>query len=99
MVMSQDMKKWKIEEKPPASECPREFCFLWDTSEEACGSPFGLCRRLDAGHGERDFYEPHEPNLERAGLPWFYFIPDGEKLVAELRDEYERESQKLWGVS
>ena len=97
--MSQEIQKRKVEEKPSALECPREICFLWDASEEACGCPFGLCTRLDAAHGERDFYEPHEPNLELAGLPWFYFIPDGEKLVDELRDEYERASQKQWGVS
>ncbi len=97
MKMAKDAKKWKVEEKPPALECPREFCFLWDNSEEACGCPFGLCKRLDAENGERDFYEPHEPNLERAGLPWFYFIADVEKVVAELREKYNRESQKLWG--
>ena len=92
-----DTREWKAEVKPPAFECPRKFCFLWDTSAGACGCPFGLCKRLDVIHGEHDFYEPHEPNLERASLPWFYFIPDGEKLVDEFRAEYEREAKRLWG--
>lgn len=83
--------------KPPALKCPREFCFLWDTSAAACGCPFGLCARLGGERGGRDFYEPHEPNLERADLPWFYFIPDADNLVDEAKEEYERGAKRLWG--
>lgn len=96
MKMKKGARNWKIEEKPPALECPREFCFLWDDSEDKYGCPFGLCKRLEADYGERDFYEPHEPNLEQADLPWFYFIPEVENLEAEWREEYKRKSKNLW---
>ena len=92
-----DARVWKAEMKPAALECPREFCFLWDTSAASCGCPFGLCTRLDSERGKHDFYEPHEPNLARAGLPWFYFIPDADKLANESKEEYEREAKRLWG--
>ncbi len=92
------MKKWNPYTKPPADECPEEFCFNWapkgskvalgiypsvaeslkalvPVSEGTCVWSFGLCRRLYPHPGLCDHYEPHEPKLERHGLPWFYFSP------------------------
>ncbi|MDY7226827.1 hypothetical protein [Hyalangium rubrum] len=43
-------------------------------SEDQCGCSFGVCTRLDALKGDRDWYEPNEPELERAGLPWSFFM-------------------------
>ncbi len=63
----------------------------------ACGCTSGRCSRIDP-QSTQDCYEPHEPCLEAAGLPWFFFIPDADKLVEELRDDYIAESQALWGV-
>ncbi len=57
-----------------------------------------MCVRLDPIHGTGDYYEPHEPNLEQQGLPWFYFIPNAHMLVDDLKETYQRESQDLWGV-
>jgi hypothetical protein len=62
-----------------------------------CGSPFGICTRYDAEQGDYDWYEPHEPNLDEAGLPWFYFIANPDKLVPEWRRKYIEETEPLWG--
>ena len=61
-----------------------------------CACSFGLCTRKDPVNGDHDWYEPHEPRLRDAGLPWFYFIPGPGKLVPERRAEYEREAGRLW---
>jgi|GEM_PF-1714413 len=66
-------------------------------SEAGCGCSFGRCLRLDFEPGDKDWYEPHEPALERAGLPWFYFIPAPHMLVEELQPTYIDESERLWG--
>jgi hypothetical protein len=42
--------------------------------DNQCGCSFGICRRLDPGSSNKDWYEPNEVRLEEAGLPWFYFI-------------------------
>lgn len=107
--------------KPPANECPEEFCFDWAPAgsrvalgvypnareglrhvipvrEGTCVCPFGLCKRLYFHSGLIDWYEPHEPALEQHGPPWFYFIPGPHKVVHERREEYIRESRRLWGV-
>jgi hypothetical protein len=39
-----------------------------DASQCACS--FGVCTRLDPIQGDHDWYEPHEPRLAQAGLPW-----------------------------
>lgn len=114
------MKRWNQYEKPPADECPEEFCVHWapagslvalgmyPNAREAlkhlvpvrqgmCVCSFGLCKRLHHHPSLQDWYEPSEPTLEHHGLPWFYFIPGPHKLVEELREEYIRESQRLWG--
>lgn len=62
-----------------------------------CGCTFGLCTRLDPAAGDQDWYEPNELTLGRDGLPWFYFIPPVDELVAELHERYLLESRELWG--
>lgn len=57
----------------------------------------GGCSRNCEQVGERDSYEACEPELESAGLPWFYFVPAVTSLKAEFRERYIRESRKLWG--
>jgi hypothetical protein len=64
--------------------------------EGGCACPFGPCKRLDPATGDADFYEPHTPNLERAGLPRFYFVTL-ESLRPEFHEQFLRESEELWG--
>jgi hypothetical protein len=61
-----------------------------------CACQFGRCVRLDPSTGDADFYEPHEPKLEQAGLPWFYFTTL-KNLRSELHEQFLRESAELWG--
>ena len=89
---------WDLNTKPPENICPERFCFLWSTNSYKCRRTFGLCKREDPAKGGSDLYEPCEPELEKFGLPWFYFIPSEEELVEDRREEYRRESKKLWGV-
>ena len=95
------MTNWNPREKPDAAQCPQCFCFFWGASEPRaaprCLCSHGVCTRLDHARGDHDWYEPHESELEEAGLPWFYFVPSPEILVGELRDDYIAESQVLWG--
>jgi hypothetical protein len=63
--------------------------------EGGCGSFAGTCTRQDAENGVADMYEPHEPNLKKAGLPWFYFT-DRESLADERRDQFDKESAEWW---
>ncbi len=70
---------------------------LVPVSEGMCIWSFGLCRRLYPHPSLRDYYEPDEPELERHGLPWFYFIRSQDRVAAERREEYIRESKRLWG--
>ena len=67
-----------------------------ELEQGGCSCTFGVCTRLDPLAGDRDWYEPCEPALERDGLPWFYFIPSIDQLVPELHERYLRESQALW---
>lgn len=67
------------------------------TADGHCGCSFGLCTRLGAPGADADWYEPDEPALERAGLPWFFFIPSAARLPADRQEEYVRESARLWG--
>jgi hypothetical protein len=92
------MKKWNVNKKPPEDICPEEYCFFWCGDENKCRETFGVCRRSGPNSSNNDWYEPCEPELEKQGLPWFYFIPCSDKLVDELREEYNRESKKLWKV-
>jgi hypothetical protein len=66
-------------------------------TESHCGCAFGLCTRLDPVHGDHDWYEPDEPHLSEARLPWFYFITGPENVADEERNEYIRAAFELWG--
>ncbi|TYP79851.1 hypothetical protein [Paenibacillus methanolicus] len=47
-----------------------------------CGSPFGICSRIDGSDGNRDWYEPCEPLLQRWGVKDDHFMKrevDGEQ--------------------
>ena len=70
-----------------------------------CACPYGRCSRLPAGtpavetdatskYG--DMYESHVVELERDGLPWFYFCTLG-SLRPEFHDQFRQESEQLWG--
>ncbi|MDR0248708.1 MAG: hypothetical protein LBI44_03480 [Oscillospiraceae bacterium] len=91
--------EWDINKKPSASICPKAFCFLWSEEGRGCDEAFGECRRATAKHADADYYEPCEPELEKHGLPWFYFIAGANELTGERRGEYLRETEKLWGIS
>ncbi len=105
---------WKAEQKPNPHICPQAFCFFWceadavvaDVTGEAqrvihphCGCQFGRCLRLYPLEGNHDWYEPHEPALAHAGLPWFYFIPAPVAVNEDLRSTYSAESEALWGTN
>lgn len=66
-------------------------------NEGQCGCSFGVCRRVDSAPANRDWYEPHEPNLEMAELSWFFFIPAPDNLYGQVRRRYICESEQLWG--
>ena len=57
-------------------------------SESFCGCSFGICLRNELKKGTIDWYEPHESNLEKFRLPWFYFIDDLEKLSPTDKEKY-----------
>lgn len=65
--------------------------------QTGCGYTLGRCARLDGLSGGGDAYEPHEPCLAHHGLPWFFFIPRPENLLLDVREQYIRESEGLWG--
>ncbi len=64
-----------------------------------CLCEFGAFTRNDAEKGTNDFYESDGPDLELAGLPWFYFITSPSNVTArnELRDKYVLDSETFWG--
>jgi hypothetical protein len=66
-------------------------------SEGGCACSFGRCIRLDQANGQADFYVSHDWNLDRAGLPWFYFTTL-ENLRPEFHEQFLRESEQLWGL-
>jgi hypothetical protein len=66
-----------MKEKQSKVECPKEFCFFWNNG---CRCSFGLCKRLDEINGDHDWYEPNEPALEKARLPWHHFVVNEEDL-------------------
>lgn len=41
---------------------------------DQCGCTFGRCQRWSKNTDDNDWYEPHEPNLERAGLGHDHFL-------------------------
>ncbi|MBN9117755.1 MAG: hypothetical protein J0I06_01050 [Planctomycetes bacterium] len=64
--------------------------------EGGCGCGFGVCRRARPGEAATDWYEPHEPRLEAAGLPWFYFTTLA-ALRADFHQKFVQEATQLWG--
>ena len=102
-----------IKQKPDPAVCPCQFCFFWSaangkqrgrsveerlyTTEGKCWCDFGICIRLNPEEGDRDWYSTDNPDLEEAGLPWFYFIPSPDSLVPHARDKYIADSEALWG--
>lgn len=90
------MCKWDKFKKPPENICPQKFCFIWSEDVNKCRATFGLCKRLAPDKCNKDWYDPCEPELEKNGLPWFYFIPNADKLVDKLKEEYIRQSNELW---
>ena len=90
--------------KPGAAFAPRHYSSVDAAQTSAttveqgqCGCSFGTCVRSDPAVGNQDWYEPHEPNLATAGLPWFLFIPDPYGLAGKTRRQYIVESEQLWG--
>ena len=61
-----------------------------------CGCTFGVCRLADPVAGTEDWYEPHEPRLERDGLPWFYFSTY-QNLSPEFHERFLQEAVLIWG--
>jgi hypothetical protein len=73
-------------------------CERWvEFPHGGCTCTYGRCTRFDPTDGDRDRYEPCEPELENDGLPWFYFIASIENLDPEFHEKYLVESRELWG--
>lgn len=105
--------RFDINQKPDPAMCPRQFCFFWQAAdwnrrgrsleerlyatEGECLCEFGVCTRLSAEEGDRDWYETDGPDLEAAGLPWFYFIASTDSLVPTFKEQYIAASEALWG--
>lgn len=66
--------------------------------EGGCACTWRVCARLDRKKGTRDFYEPCEPVLEDAGLPWFYFSTL-RNLRADFHERFLKEAQAHWGAA
>jgi len=58
-------------------------------TKSQCGFQYGCCSRNKAVNGIKDFYEPCEPRLEKAGLPDFYFNPPEWHQSAEKKPIYD----------
>lgn len=86
-------KKFNLNIKPNNKICPEKYCFHW-CYKKYCTEK--RCCRFEPT-SEFDFYEAHEPQLEKDGLPWFYFIPSFNHLNETLIKEYIEESEKIWG--
>ena len=69
------------------------------TREGECRCEHGICTRNDIEKGTRDYYESDGPDLELAGLPWFYFYSSPSSLTERggIREKYIVESEVLWG--
>lgn len=66
--------------------------------EGGCGCGFGACRRLRPDESGTDWYEPHEPRLDAAGLPWFYFTVF-DSLREDFWPRFIQEATQLWGAA
>jgi len=63
-----------------------------------CACAFGLCKRGPDNSSNTDWYEPNDPALKKAGLPWFYFIAHLKNLGEQFHAQYTEESKALWGA-
>ncbi|MCL1816869.1 MAG: hypothetical protein FWG43_04630 [Clostridiales bacterium] len=90
--------KWDKNSKPSEDICPEIFCFFWSELDHKCRDTFGKCRRLTLKAFDYDWYEPCEPELEKHDLPWFFFIANENGLVNERKNEYIKDSKKLWNT-
>jgi hypothetical protein len=70
-----------------------------EVKSAGCGCSFGVCIRFDSKVGIHDLYEPNEPKIEAAALPWFYFISSPEQLYGISKRNYILQSEALWGKS
>lgn len=61
---------------------------LVKVGKSQCGFQYGRCVRAQKAEGARDFYEPCEPVLRKAGLPDFYFNNPNWNKSEEDRDAY-----------
>ena len=66
-------------------------------STARCACSFGPCVRDTSSDSITDWYEANEPALEKAGLPWFYFVPSIKCLGEQFHARYVEESAELWG--
>jgi hypothetical protein len=66
-------------------------------STSGCACSFGICVRDASSDGKTDWYEPNDSALEKAGLPWFYFVPGIKCLGEQFHTRYIEESAELWG--
>ncbi len=57
-------------------------------NKRQCGFHYGLCVRNKQVVGVKDFYEPCEPHLRKAGLPDFYFDDPQKYQSPEKRKIY-----------
>lgn len=91
-----------LSERPSPLRCPEKYCFFWnqeiDQNSDSgyCKCLLGYCTRLDLLKGDRDYYEPNEPELEINNLPKFYFIKSLDILSDEAREEIENEYNKYF---
>lgn len=91
-----------LTEKPSPLRCPEKYCFFWNQDMNQNGTSgyceylFGYCTRLDLFQGDRDYYEPNGPELEKSNLPEFYFIKNLDILSDEAREELENEYNKYF---
>lgn len=57
-------------------KCPKKYCFFW-LDNGTCGCVFGKCSRLEAKKGNKNWYEPNEPEHDKSDLPYDYFVDQG----------------------
>ena len=67
---------------------------MHEIERSGCGCPFEQCVRDPDGSGPINWYEPCEPALAEAGLPWFYFTPGPHTLIPELYSQGRLETNQ-----
>ena len=78
-------------------EASREGTWVNAPPEGMCTKAQG-CSRLNPGPGYTDLYSSDDLALEKAGLPWFYFIADLRTIVRpQEREQALEAARQLWG--